>query len=263
VDSYLSQVWNTACTKDPWPAAFPALVADMLDFATTASTWRGRSGTGALALAVAGLSERGHSPVTEQQTAAIRAAVPTWSTWFGEHMGHDDFAYAAVRFFGEPAAAAFVHDAVGWLAARERSSDRPSERVDTAVTEFLVTISTRTPNLLRGTGPIAENGRQILARLHGRGKRRGRPAPQQHDLTASHHRPAALAFFNAFFATAHRPISISRRTRCLGRPPTRVGLRYRSHSDTLTPPGSLPVRADRVGVVAFGHRSARSCPDRS
>lgn len=169
VDNYLGQVWNTACTKIPWPAAFPALVTDMLDFATTASTWQGHSGTSVLALAVAGLSERGHSPVTEQQTAAIRAAAPAWSTWFSEHMGHDDFAYGAVRFFGEPAAAAFVHDAVGWLADRERSFAPSSERLDTAVTEFLVTISTRTPNPLRGTGPTAGNGRQILARLHGRG----------------------------------------------------------------------------------------------
>ncbi|MFI7027011.1 hypothetical protein ACIBMZ_30345 [Micromonospora sp. NPDC049900] len=169
VDSYLSQVWKTACTKNPLPAAFPALVADMLDFATTASTWQGHSGTGVLALAVAGLSKWGHSPVSEQQTAAIRAAVPAWSTWFGEHMGHDDFAYAAVRFFQEPAAAAFVHDAVGWLADHERSSDPTSKRLDTAVTEFLVTISTRTPNPLRGSGPTPDNGRQILARLHGRG----------------------------------------------------------------------------------------------
>ncbi|WP_320065486.1 hypothetical protein [Micromonospora sp. RTGN7] len=169
VDNYLSQVWKTACAKDPWPAAFPTLVADMLDFATTASTWQGRSGTGVLALAVAGLGKWGHSPVSEQQTAAIRAAVPAWSTWFGEHMGHDDFAYAAVRFFQEPAAAAFVHDAVGWLADHERSSDPTSKRLDTAVTEFLVTISTRTPNPLRGSGPTPDNGRQLLARLHGRG----------------------------------------------------------------------------------------------
>ncbi|WP_229403322.1 hypothetical protein [Micromonospora okii] len=169
VDSYLSQVWKAACTKNPLPAAFPALVADMLGFATTASTWQGHSGRGVLALAVAGLGKWGHSSVSEQQTAAIRAAVPAWSTWFGAHMGHDDFAYAAVRFFQESAAAAFVHDAVGWLAARERSSNPTSERVDTAVTEFLVTISTRTPNPLHGTGPTADNGRQILARLHGRG----------------------------------------------------------------------------------------------
>lgn len=169
VENYLSQVWRTACAKDPWPEAFPTLVADMLHFATTASTWQGHSGRGVLALAVAGLGEWGHSPVSEQQTAALRAAVPTWSTWFGEHMGHDDFAYAAVRFFQEPAAAAFVQDAVGWLAARECSSNPTSERMDTAVTEFLVTISTRTPNPLRGSGPTADNGRQILARLHGRG----------------------------------------------------------------------------------------------
>ncbi|GAB3939214.1 hypothetical protein GCM10027614_20940 [Micromonospora vulcania] len=169
VGNYLSQVWKTACTKDPCPAAFPALVADMLGFATTANTWQGYSGTGVLALAVAGLSEWGHSPVSEQQTAALRAAVPAWSTWFGEHMGHDDFAYAAVRFFREPAAAGFVHDAVGWLADRERSSHPTSERLDTAATEFLVTISTRTPNPLRGSGPTADNGRQLLARLHGRG----------------------------------------------------------------------------------------------
>ncbi|MEU4569948.1 hypothetical protein [Micromonospora sp. NPDC023956] len=144
----------------------------MLDFATTAttaSTWQGHSGTGVLTLAVAGLGEWGHSPVSEQQTAAIHAAVPAWSTWFGEHMDHDDFAYAAVRFFQEPAAAAFVHDAVGWLADRERSSNPTSERMDTAVTEFLVTIPTRTPNPLRGSGPTADSGRQILARLHGRG----------------------------------------------------------------------------------------------
>ncbi|MET8042457.1 hypothetical protein ABZU25_16545 [Micromonospora sp. NPDC005215] len=169
VGNYLSQVWKTACTKDPCPAAFPALVANMLGFATTANTWQGYSGTGVLALAVAGLSEWGHSPVSEQQTAALRAAVPAWSTWFGEHMGHDDFAYAAVRFFREPAAAGFVHDAVGWLADHERSSHPTSERLDTAVIEFLVTISTRTPNPLRGSGPTADNGRQVLARLHGRG----------------------------------------------------------------------------------------------
>jgi hypothetical protein len=169
VDNYLSQVWNAACRKGSWPAAFPALVAEMLDFASTASAWQGRSGTGVLALAVAGLSKWGHTPVTEQQTAAIRAAAPAWPTWFSEHMGHNDFACAAVRFFSEPAAAAFVHDALGWLADRERSFTPSSERLDTAITEFLVTISARTPNPLRGTSPTAGNGRQILARLHGRG----------------------------------------------------------------------------------------------
>ncbi|MEU8820589.1 hypothetical protein [Actinoplanes sp. NPDC048796] len=84
-------------------------------------------------------------------------------------MANDDFAYGAVRFFGEVAAAAFVHDAVGWLADRERFTARSSKRLDSAVIEFLVTISTRTPNPLRATGATADNGRQLLARLHGRG----------------------------------------------------------------------------------------------
>ncbi|MGW4498902.1 hypothetical protein ACWENR_09825 [Micromonospora sp. NPDC004336] len=169
VGNYLSQVWSTACTRDPWPATFPALVADMLDFATTASTWQGHSDTGVLALAAAGLDKWGHSPLTEQQIAAIHAAVPAWSTWFGQHMARNDFAHAAVRFFREPAATVFVHDAVSWLADREHSSAPTSERLDTAVTEFLVTISTRTPSPLHGTGPTADNGRQVLARLHSRG----------------------------------------------------------------------------------------------
>ncbi|MEV0453831.1 hypothetical protein [Catellatospora methionotrophica] len=167
VDGYLSQVWKTACTRDRWPAAFPTLVADMLGFVTTASTWQSHRAD--LALAVAGLSEWGHSPVTEQQVAALRAAVPGWSTWFGQHMADNDFAYAAVRFFQEPQTTAFVHDAVGWLADRERTSIPHSQRLDSAVAELLVTISTRTPNLLRGTGPTADGGRQLLARLHGRG----------------------------------------------------------------------------------------------
>ena len=169
VKDYLSQVWETACTNDRWTAAFPGLVAEMLDYAKTASTWHGHRSTGVLALAVAGLDKWGHSPVSEQQIAAIRAAVPAWSTWFGQHMAHNDFANGAIGFFGKPSATAFVHDAVRWLADRERSSAPASEQLDTAVTEFLVTISTRTPNVLRGIGPTADNGRQILARLHGRG----------------------------------------------------------------------------------------------
>ncbi|MEV6527466.1 hypothetical protein AB0M43_36630 [Longispora sp. NPDC051575] len=165
VEHYLDGVWKTACAKDTLPAAFLTLVSDML---AAADTWQGHRSTGVLALAVAGLSEWGRSPVTEQQTAALRAAVPAWTAWFGDHMAYENFAYSAAHFFQKPATAAFVHDAVRWFADRERSTAPRSDRLDTAVTELLVTISARTPNPLRGTGPTADNGRHLLARLHGR-----------------------------------------------------------------------------------------------
>jgi hypothetical protein len=169
VENFLGDVWHAALEGERWPTQFSELVKEMLAFAKDADTWQGGRGSVDVALAVVGLDRWGHSRMQERHAGLVEELLPEWSEWVRARLRGSWFARHAVHFFKEAAASPARRDGITWLAERERSAAAPDSGLDEAVSELLLSVYTKEPELLRGPDEAAANARFLLARLAGRG----------------------------------------------------------------------------------------------
>lgn len=169
VEDYLGKIWQAALAPDRWPPTFPALIKEMLAFASGADTWQGPRNELGPALAIVGLNQWGVGRMEDRHTKLLENLLPEWTDWVQPRLQDIRFARKAVHFFKKQAASPVRNDALAWLADRERSTSRVNSDLDQAVAELLLSIPGKTLELLHSPGEPATNARYLLARLAGRG----------------------------------------------------------------------------------------------
>ena len=169
VDDFLGELWRSALAADQPPLHFPALVKEMLAFASGAPTWQAGHHAADLNLAVVGLDRWTSGPVNERHAELIESLQPEWGDWVRARLRGAWSARRVVYFFGEPGADRIYEQALGWLADRERESAPTDDDFDQALAEMLLKLHGRHRNLFRGESAPASNARLLLSRLAGRG----------------------------------------------------------------------------------------------